>query len=375
METISILLGLFAGLMWAFAQLSGKISLRTSNAYAMNFIRFSVMLPVMTALLSFGTFNIISNTSTESPVPTLNISPSTLNIFNIKFQILNWCYILLAMCDGVLGWGINSTIYFFILKKEPFHRIVPIANAFPVWVAFLSVFFFNEKITFTLISAIVLMLMGVRLLIPEEKEKTSGRKWKWGMPLAVMVSVLWAVAVILSKYLLKYMQPELLLFFRILAVFLFFLFILPIVMHFKSYNNKKAKMQVIKVQTPMQKLTTMHTQTSIPTQTLMHTHTHTHTHTRAHTQPLLIRLGKILGLNKNSILFSAISGITLIIGEFSYLFVLKKGLASHTTIVCNTVIPFGFLLSVIFLKEKPSFKRYTGMFLVFGAVILISIFS
>lgn len=133
------------------------------------------------------------------------------------------------------------------------------------------------------------------------------KKYKWGISLGILVAFLWAIAMVLTKNFLYSYTTTQVLFLKVLGATIF-LYILSFYFRFK--------------------------------------------------------------INLEGVFFSLLSGIFIFLGEFSYMIALKDSYASYVAPFCNTVIPFGFLFSVIFLKEKPDFKKYLGMIFMFFAVIL-----
>jgi drug/metabolite transporter (DMT)-like permease len=77
--------------------------------------------------------------------------------------------------------------------------------------------------------------------------------------------------------------------------------------------------------------------------------------------------------DKRSVGLAMLSGtLGLFVGEILSYFALRIEEASVLAPVLGTLIPFGFLLSVLLLKERPSRKAVFGMLIVFSSVVLVS---
>ncbi|GAI42295.1 unnamed protein product [marine sediment metagenome] len=79
-----------------------------------------------------------------------------------------------------------------------------------------------------------------------------------------------------------------------------------------------------------------------------------------------IKFDKCVGL-------SILSGIGLFTGELLSFFALGMEKASVLSPIYGAVIPFGFLLSIFLLGEKPTKKTILGVITVFTGVFLVTI--
>lgn len=212
--------------------------------------------------------------------------------------------ILTIAAIGMIAWGVGALVFFTVMKRDSMHRASPISNSLSVWVAVLSILFLGEPFFPALVGVLALLLCGVALMAPENG---TGRAWKWGIPLALLVAILWSVSIVLTKAFIRGIPAPGFVLIKVMAASVF---------HAFFYRSSPSRP------------------------------------------------------NRNGVLLSVASAITLVGGDTLFVFGVSGLTASIATPLFTTTIPFGFLLSVFVLKEKPTWKNWVGMILIFIAAAL-----
>ncbi len=287
MRLIALVLTIGATFCWGTSQVIGKVALREINTLVFNNIRFSVAtVPILLATLLFGT------------VKDIGINLPT----------------LAAIASGLFGWFIATSIFFFVLKRDSAHRIIPSGNSYPFWAIFLGALLLGETITWIIPISAALVFLGTFLLGRSRKEGEEGKTWQYGVPLASIVAFLWGLNAILIKFALNGGLTRLaVLLLRIITAS--GLFWITFLIRQKDFDFPK----------------------------------------------------KNIGL-------SALSGlIAFPVGSLLYVIALSMEEASTLAPVTGGTILFGFLLSVIFLDETPTKKAIIGMASIFSGIILMAV--
>jgi drug/metabolite transporter (DMT)-like permease len=158
---IPVSLALATAFSWVFGQVLGKLVVRELNPTIFNTIRFSIAAVLITP------FVLITGIELAGTWPTV-----------------------LAIVDGAFGMALSLQIYFYCMKRAPAHRVVTIGNASPVWTVLLALFLLGEGITALLPFSLALVILGYLLLVPKKEEPNN---WAPAVPLAIIVSFLWAL--------------------------------------------------------------------------------------------------------------------------------------------------------------------------------------
>lgn len=281
-----VILVLGAALGWGSAQVIGKLALKEIGPIQFNFIRFSaVAIPVFLAAVA-----------TES-------------LKGIGFNQVT----LAAIISGILGWFLAAGLYFYSMKREAAHRIIPAGNSYPFWVILLAPLFLGEIIKFAVLISAGFIFLGIYLLSSRKEEEAS---WKWGVPTASFVAFLWGTNSILNKYCLNAgMGIISLLAVRVVSALILF----------------------------------------------------------AVASALLGNLRE-LRFRWKSVKLSILSGIVaFLFGSTLYLSALQMEQVSTLIPITGTTVLFGFLLSVPILGEKPTWKSTLGMISVLVGVFLLMV--
>lgn len=285
MEPWALVLTLGATLCWGSAQVIGKLVLRNMSALLFNGIRFSVAaLVVVSGIALTGGFGNLGG---------------------------NWP-IAIAFFSGVVGWFLATQLFFYSLKREAAHRIIPTGNSYPFWAIALAPLFLGEELRLVLPLSAVLIFVGSSLLVARRREPSY---WRLGVPTASFVAFLWGLNAILNKYCLNSgMAISALLSIRILTAAVLFNIAIGI-----SGRGKSPRIE------------------------------------------------------RNSAGLSALSGIIAFpIGALMYLTALSMEQASTLAPVTGMTIFFGFLLSILLVGERPTKKSVLGTILILAGVLSIT---
>ena len=271
----AVLITVLGCFVMAGAQITGKMAADRVPLFRMCALRFGLAIPV-------GYAAYIANTGR----------------FRLGFT-LPQCIIFALI--GVLSWGIGASLFFLITHRDGIHRAAPICNSMTVWVVALSVIFLKEPLFPALGVVVVLLLTGIILMTPAAKEQ---KHWSPAIPLAVVVSLVWAVTIVLSKVFLKGVDPSAFVCVKVIGATLFLSLIAP------------------------------------------------------------FSKGPVL---RGGLALTALSGACLAGGDILLMVGVKALHASVFSPLYATTIPIGFLLSIFILKEKPVPRNWFGMALIFIA--------
>ncbi len=219
---------------------------------------------------------------------------------------------LSAFMSGIFGWFVAATLFFYVLDRGAAYRIIPSGNAYPFWAILLSGLILHEEITFTIPISAVLVFSGIYLLARRKKDGENG--WKYGVYIASIVAFIWGFNAVFNKFALNHgMGLSTLLLIRLFsATSMFWLASLTFWRDEFDFRPKKS-----------------------------------------------------IGLS----FLSAI--ISFPIGSVLYVFALTMEKASVLAPVTGSTVMFGFVLSVIFLGEKPTKEAFIGVLLIFLGILFM----
>jgi len=221
--------------------------------------------------------------------------------------------ITIAILAGVISWCIGCELYFYLLKKSAVHKILPIANSHPVWGVFAAILFLGEEVTLFIFASAVLVIIGAYFLV--QKEQETGH-WKRMVPLALLVALMWGAVIILNKFCL----------------------------------NEGMKVGTL--------LTIEVVSAAVACNIAMGIH----------------QIKASIKLDKKGMWLSFLSGfLGFFIGHILYLVALGIEKASVLAPINGAVILFGFLLSILLVRERPSKKAILGVVIIFIGVFLATI--
>lgn len=249
------------------------------------------------------------------------IRPSIVAPMAILFAILTGSlanpgleFIFAGALAGIIGWFAACQLYFYLLKRGSAHRILPVGNSHPLWGIIFAVLFLGEEARPVLFASAIIVIIGAYFLAPR-RDKSS--RWNVAMvPLALLVAIMWGSMIILSKYCL----------------------------------NGGMTVGTLLV------ITTISAAVSCNVAMVA-------THIK----------GRIK-FDKECVGLSVLSGtLGFFVGQILALFALGMEKASVLSPIYGTVIPFGFLLSVLLLKERPTKKAILGMVIIFVGVFFATV--
>jgi uncharacterized membrane protein len=220
---------------------------------------------------------------------------------------------VLAILSGVLGFLVGNQVYFHCLKKAPAHRVIPIGNSTPVWTVLLAPLLIGEQITAVLPFSVALVVAGAFLLIPKREDRNY---WKLAAPLALGAAVIFGLNEVMRKSAIN-----------IGANFLVFLWI-----------------SVVTVAVALNLMV------------------------------CLTGAWKGQRFNRTSVGLSVASGISAhLVGNACYLFALGMAKVTALAPFTSALIPFGFIMSILIIRERPTRKSVAGMVVIFLGVALAAL--
>ena len=221
--------------------------------------------------------------------------------------------LLAAVLSGALGLVCGGLLFFHSLKKGAAHRIIPVGNSYPFWTILFAVLFLSEEIKMFVPISAVLIFLG-SFLLSGEKEAESRPVGK-GISVVCFVAFLWGLAAVLNKYCL---------------------------------NRGMAVLNLLAITTTVAAI--------------------------SFGVAASLGVGKGIMKGKGRLGLTVLSGILgLLVGEPIYLCALSIEKASTLAPLMGGTIFFGFLLSVLSLKERPTSESILGTALILGGVTLTSI--
>lgn len=256
-----------------------------------------------------------------------DLNPTTFNAISFSFLAIILTSIIiatglfptgvlpfvLAVMSGAFGLFAALQIYFYALKRASAHRIVPIANSASVWAVILALLLLGEGITAILPFSLALVVCGAFLLAPQNEESNN---WRFAVPLAITVAVLWGFNMTIQK---------------------------------AAINSGMSFLNLIWI--------------SVVSAAILFNLT-----------AVITRSWRGQCLNRKSVGLSIASGLSNnLFGLLFYTLALGMEKVSAIAPFTSATIPFGFLLSVFIVREKPTKKAIIGMLLVFLGVFIAAI--
>ncbi|RLG57827.1 MAG: hypothetical protein DRN83_00840 [Hadesarchaea archaeon] len=217
----------------------------------------------------------------------------------------------IATVSALLGLFFAAHLFFYSIKREDAIRIIPAGNTHPFWMIALAPLLLNEELKLVLPVSAILIFVGTFLLFPGKKNHAH---WKFGVPVASFAAFLWGFSTIMDKFCLNAdMAVSTLVFIKMLTAAVFF--------DVTAWVTGKRER---------------------------------------------------LKFSRKSLQLSIISGILAFpVGSFLYSTALNMEQAGTLAPLSGTTIFFGFLFSVLLLREKPTKKSVLGTLLVLVGVLLM----
>ncbi len=284
MIPLAFALAFGATICWGLSQIAGKIASRSVEVPVLNAVRTSFALVLVILYLL-----------------------STEGLGYVQVEL-----ILVAALTGVIGWSAAPMLFYYLMQREAVHRIAPISNTQPLWGVLAAVLLLGEEAKSTIFLSVVLVLLGSYFLAPTEGPSKS-RRWNPKLLLALLVGVMWGIAIVLNKYGLSGgMSPA--------------MFLLVGVVSASAACN-----------------------------IAMFAH----------------RAKKKVNFNGRGVGFSILSGISgLFVGQILWQHALKIEKASALSPVVGALVPLAFIFSILLLRERPTKRAILGMIVVFTGISL-----
>ncbi|MFH1821602.1 MAG: DMT family transporter [Methanobacteriota archaeon] len=221
--------------------------------------------------------------------------------------------VLMALTYGVFWIFVGSQIFYYCLERAPAHVVVPISNTAAIWAVFFSALLLSENIGLAVPLSLPFIIIGIVLMSPKREPGKKGPRS--AIILAVVVALIFGM-----------MQT----------------------------SRKTAVTDGIGATTFL--WIAGLTGTSLLALT-----------------GLLRSSFRGQRLDGYSIGVSATAGLGQVVGGILYLMALALANASAVAPVTASIIPFGFLLSIPLLRERPTKKAVAGVATIFAGVVIATL--
>lgn len=233
-------------------------------------------------------------------------------IFKNSFHELNLNNSLFLILSGITT-ALLWLFYFKALSLSDISKVTPVDKTSVILTLILSFIFFNEKITIYKIFSIIFLILGTCLMV-EKTHKVKNNNW---FIYALLTAVFTSISTILAKLGLKDINFNLANLFRT--------FIVLIITWIYIYLKKEYK--------------------------------------------------DIKDISLKNYIFILLSGISTTLSWIFYFIALKEGDASIVFPIEKLSAVFAIIGSVIFLKERLSYKNIIGFIFIIISTIILIIFS
>jgi len=237
-------------------------------------------------------------------------------LLTIGFPLPSFSLLVVAILGGILDSFVGTLLYMIALRASPAHEVVPLANTAPFWGVVAAVIFLGEPPRLVSFAAAALVILGAYFL-SSHRARTDTPVGHWGPWLALAAGAVWGIAEIVpTKYCLS----------RGMAPTTYQLMVVA-----ASGAGWGGYLPV------------RHRLRAAPWS------------------------GKGLGV-------AVLTGFTnLFLGWILWLYALDRAPASLISPVRGLVVLFGFVASILILKERPSRRSGIGVALIIAGVTLVSI--
>lgn len=219
---------------------------------------------------------------------------------------------LITILTGVINWVVAGELYFYAIHRGDAHRIIPIGNSHAIWGVAAAVLLLGEEMRPVLFLSAGLVFTGAYLLT-SRVGKTS--RWRAGIPLALLAAFMWGSMIVPLKYCLD--------------------------------NGMSVGTLLV-----------IYTASAAVACSIVAGIRHLMTGVRYDRRGV-----------KLSLLSAALG---FFIGEILFVSALEMEKASVLAPVPGAVIPFGFLLSILLLGERPTKRAILGMIVVLVGISLVT---
>ncbi|MEM2874515.1 MAG: DMT family transporter [Candidatus Hadarchaeales archaeon] len=214
-----------------------------------------------------------------------------------------------AFLTAVIGWYVGGQLYFVAMRSSPAHLVIPAGNSYPFWSIIMAAAFLGESVGWASPLAACMILGGSVLLLRSDGKEDG---WRKGVVISMFVAIIWGIKSVLNKFTIAAgMSPsDLMLYMLVAATFLF-------------------------------------------------------------SSSLAVVSPRGSRINRRSVSLALASGILAFpAGEMLYLKAMELERVAALTPLMSTTILFGFILSVLMVRERPTIRAVIGMILVFAGVLV-----
>ncbi len=237
-------------------------------------------------------------------------------LFTTGFPVVASGLLVVAFFGGVLDSFVGAMLYMVALKGSPAHETIPLANTAPLWGVAAAVVFLSEPPRLAAFFAAALVVAGAYFLV-SRRDRSQASAPRFGPVIALAAGVTWGIAeTVPVKYCLTHGM-------------------IPVTYQLLAIGGSTAAWGVY----------------------------------------LLLKghLGRVRR-SRMGMRIAVLTGcMNLFLGWLLWLAALDRAPASLVAPVRGLVVLFGFLASVIILKERPSRRCAIGVLLILGGVMLVSI--
>jgi len=224
--------------------------------------------------------------------------------------------LIIAVLGGILDSFGGTLLHMIALKRSPAHEAVSLSNTAPFWGVVAAVVFLGESPQFASFAAAVLVVLGAYFLASNH-DRSDKQTTRWGPWIALAAGVLWGVAEIVpAKHCLTHGMT-------------------PLTYQLMALTGSATAWGVFALSRYC--------------------------------------LGGF-SWSRRGMSIATLTGFTnLFLGSVLWLFALDRAPANLIAPIRGLVVLFGFLASVLILKERPSKRSAIGVLLIIAGVMLVSI--
>lgn len=224
--------------------------------------------------------------------------------------------LLVAVLGGTVDSFVGTSLHMIALKRSPAHEAVSLSNTAPFWGVVAAVVFLGESPQFASFVAAVLVVLGAYFLASNH-DRSDKETTRWGPWVALTAGVLWGVAEIVP------------------------------VKHCLTQGMTPLTYQLMAL---------------------------TGSATAWGVFALFRYCSSGFSWSRRGMSIAMLTGFTnLFLGWIMWLFALDRAPASLIAPIRGLVVLFGFLASILILKERPSKRSAIGVLLIIAGVMLVSI--
>ncbi len=113
--------------------------------------------------------------------------------------------LLLASTSGIVGLGLGDTLYLLSLEKLGVSRAVPLTCTYPLFSIIWAVLIAKEEVTFQVVLAAFMIVLGIWLLSYEKDKRDNEQKNSLikGIAIALATAVIWSISIFMVNMALQ----------------------------------------------------------------------------------------------------------------------------------------------------------------------------